>query len=300
MSAMKHPLFCQEGNDNSFGGSREVVLLNGEVLIYTGQGVKCVQALVFKQGCITYVGDADTARARMDHDAVVCDLDGRCVMPGIHDAHMHGKHRGSVGVVETCCDMEYEGGTIDYILGKLKAALTGDDQKQFLNTDYRFTATNFFGPATLPSGRFLTRRDLDRLSMPPDEDEFGTGTTRPIVVRDKGGHTDFVNSRALELAGVDDQMQSEQGHIGRDADGRLNGVFNDVPVAWGAPPPAKPDMSFCERLVDLAEANSKGITSIFQAAGTLECPQEWQRIADAGRLTVRVNQSINVTSRVRG
>lgn len=294
MSAMNDFLSCREE-----GNPRETVLLNGEVLIYTEQGVECVEALAFKYGHITHIGDARTVRARMDKDAAVCDLEGRTVMPGIHDAHMHGKHRGSVGVVETCCDMAYEGGTIDYVLGKLKAALVGDDQKKYLHTDYRFTATNFFGPATLPYGRFLTRHDLDRLSMSPEEDEFGTGTTRPIVVRDKGGHTDFVNSRALELAGVDDQLQTEQGHIGRDDDGRLNGVFNDVPVTWGALPPAKSDMSFRERLVDLEEANRKGITSIFQAAGTLECPQEWRRLADSGGLTVRVNQSINVTSQVR-
>lgn len=277
----------------------ETWLVNGEVLVYIDGTVETREAVGFQDGRILFVGSTDEARARMSENAAVHDLRGRTVMPGIHDAHMHGRNRSVTGWVQYSCDLGYEGGTVEYVLGKLKEALLSEGEIEHLRSDYLFIGINLFAPAVLPRGRSLTRDDLDRLSRDPDDDEFGTGTTRPIVVYDKGIHSNFANSRAIENAGVESRGE-DPGHIGRDESGRVNGVFNDFPGEWGPMAPVSGDEDYQQRLADLAEANGLGITSQFEAAGTLESAALWARIADEGLLTTRLNQSINVTDWVRG
>lgn len=279
--------------------SQETWLLDGEVLVYDRGSVVTREAVGFANGRIVFVGAADEARARMSADAAVHDLEGRTVMPGIHDAHMHGRNRGIDGWVQVSCDLGYEGGTVDYVLGKLRDALLAEGEVAHLRSDYLFIATCLFAPALQPAGRLLTRDDLDRLSADPADDEFGTGTARPIVVYDKGVHSNFANSKAIANAGVE-AMDEDPGHIGRDGDGRVNGVFNDFHGEWGPLPPVTGDEDYEQRVSDLELANSLGITSQFEAAGTVESAALWARIAKDGRLTARINQSINVTAWARG
>src|SRR4029078_12645601 len=81
--------------------------------------------------------------------------------------------------------------------------------------------------------RGLTRWDLDEVA--PDH---------PVLVIQVAGHWAVVNSKALELGGLDDTAQAPAGgDYGRDGAGRLNGVlyeralfeFAYPAVANGAP-----------------------------------------------------------------
>lgn len=274
--------------------------VNGVVLVYTSSGIAEAEAVGVTDGVINFVGSTQAARELLSAGDEVIDLHGRTVMPGLHDAHLHGRRRGINGVVPSSCDLGYEGGTVDAVLAKLHTALTADAERSLLHSDYVFIATNLFGPAVLPAGTTLTRDDLDRLSLRPEEDEFGTGTTRPVIVIDKGVHSQFTNSIAINNAGVDELEGDDDGHVGRDGNGRATGVFNDFDGVWGPMVRADTDEDYLERIADLAEINSRGITSIFEAAGTLDSAAAWVRAAEAGKLTARVNQSINVTEWARG
>jgi predicted amidohydrolase YtcJ len=263
----------------------DTVFLNGRVLLYEKHD-RWAEAVAVKDGIITYVGRNKGALRWIGSDTEVIDLHSRMLMPGMVDGHAHG--RGFVA-----CDMGFEGGTIEYVLGKLKACLLRPDQIGMLNTNFRLTASSIYIQSLLPPGTRLTRYVLDRLSADPADDPFGTGTTRPIVVRDSGGHEFSTNSQAIVNAGIDENTPDPPGgFIGRDENGVPNGLFGDFSAAWGPNPPAPPDSTYLSRVQNVAEASRKGITSYMRPNGSVGDLALWKRIADEGLLTVRINQAL--------
>ena len=157
----------------------------------------------------------------------------------------------------------------------------------------RLTASNIYIQSLLPPGTRLTRDVLDRLSADPEDDEFGTGTTRPIVVRDSGGHEFSTNSQAIINAGIDENTATPPGSfIGRDENGVPNGLFGDFSANWGPTPPSPPDSTYLARVGNVQEATRKGITSYLRPNGSPADLAVWQRVADDGLLTVRLGQAL--------
>ena len=111
--------------------------------------------------------------------------------------------------------------------------LLRDDQIVLLGTNFRLTATAFYSRSMVPAGTFLTRHLLDRLSADPADDEFGTGTTRPILVRDSDGHTFSTNTQAILERGPRREHPRLDGFIGRDPDGYPNRLL--LPPARAGP-----------------------------------------------------------------
>jgi len=146
----------------------------------------------------------------------------------------------------------------------------------------------------LPLGTTITRHDLDRLSADPSRDPFGTGTTRPIVVGDMGGHQAFTNTKAIVNAGLDaNTVQPPGAFIGRDSNGYPNGQFSDFFPEWGPSLPRAPDAAYQDLVADYRNANRVGITSILHPGGDVESLRVLKRVADDGNLTVRVNQALS-------
>lgn len=215
----------------------DTVYLNGMVLTYGHD--RWQSAVAVDDGVIVYVGNDRQARRYIGMGTEVVNLHGKMMMPGLADGHIHLTSLD----VGFGCDMEYEGGSEDYILAKIKAALLRDDQIDMLDSNYLLECVNFEGESMLPAGTVLTRDMLDRLSLDPSEDPMGTGTTRPIFVRNADGHKYHVNSAAIENAGVtaatDTPAGSMIGHYGADAPagfapGDPNGFFADYypPDPW--------------------------------------------------------------------
>ena len=76
----------------------------------------------------------------------------------------------------------------------------------------------FFDDTKVKDKRALTVRDLDLVS-----------SEHPVVVRHRGGHTSFYNSKAFELGGVNRNTRDIQGGTyDRDANGDLNGRVTDT------------------------------------------------------------------------
>jgi predicted amidohydrolase YtcJ len=196
--------------------------------------------------------------------------------------------------------MGYEGGTVEEILGKLKACLLRDDQRPYLKSNYRLTPDQFNVNGMAPAGAAITRQELDRLSKDPSRDAFGTGTTRPIVIRDMGGHQTFTNTKAIVNARLDEKtVQPPGAFIGRDPNGHPNGQFSDYFSNWGPTVPEKPDAAYQATVADYRNANRVGLTMILHPGGDVESLKVLKQVADDGRLTVRVNQAMSAFE-VRG
>ena len=75
----------------------------------------------------------------------------------------------------------------------------------------------FFDDTKVKDKRELNVHDLDEVSL-----------DHPVVVRHRGGHTSFYNSKALEMAGVTKNTPNPPGGtFDRDANGELNGRVTD-------------------------------------------------------------------------
>jgi len=129
--------------------------------------------------------------------------------------------------------------------------------------------------------RPLNRRDLDEAV--PDH---------PVLVRHRGGHTAFVNSRAFALAGVDDTTPDPPGgRFDHEPSGRLNGHVSDnamaIFVKLTAYEPTRDDYRKGVGLV-AKMMSSKGVTSVCDADAQPEDLQAYQDARDAGELVTRV------------
>ena len=253
----------------------DTVFVNGKVLLYGEQ--QWAKALAVKDGEIVFVGSSSHARTLVGAETRLIDLHGKTVMPGMIDGHAHGSGF-------TACSMGFTGGTIEQVLGKLKACLLRDDQLPMLETNLRLTASSLYIQSLLPPGTRLTRDVLDRLSAAPEDDEFGTGTTRPIIVRDSGGHEFSTNSQAIINAGIDENTPDPpDGFIGRDANGVPNGMFADFSANWGPSPPTPPDSTYLARAGNVQEAARKGITSYMRPNGSISDLAIWQAAGRRGQ-----------------
>jgi predicted amidohydrolase YtcJ len=278
----------------------DTVFLDGQVLLYPHGGnlisphVDWAEAVAVKDGRITFVGDDKSARRRVGPGTKVFDLHGRILMPGLGDGHLHGGNEGST------CAMGYEGGTVEEILAKLKACLLRNDQVAHLKSNILLRPDQFNVNGMVPAGTTITRHDLDRLSKDPSQDPFGTGTTRPIVIGDMGGHQSFTNTKAIVNARLDEKtVQPPGAFIGRDPNGSPNGQFSDFFVEWGPSLPRQPDADYKSTVADYWNANRVGITMVLHPGGNVESLRVLKRVADDGKLTVRVNQALSA-GEIRG
>jgi predicted amidohydrolase YtcJ len=279
--------------------SADTVFLNGRVLLYPedagmmSHAVEWARAVAVKDGVISYVGNNGGAKKQIGPDTEVVDLDGKMLMPGLGDGHLHGGAHSE-------CSLDYEGGTVETILGKIKDCLLSDEQIDHLDSNFRLSVDHLMGEGLQPAGTSLDRHILDRLSADPADDPFGTGTSRPIVVQHMDHHKAYTNTQAIMNAGVDENTPDPvDGFIGRDADGFPNGQFADFRANWGPSLPPEPDADYLEVVADYQDANGVGITSVLHPGFSPDSLPLLQRAADEGHLTVRGNQALSA-NQVRG
>ena len=120
----------------------------------------------------------------------------------------------------------------------------------------------------------------------------------PVLVRHRGGHTIFVNSRALNLAGVDERTPDPPGgRFEHDAAGHLTGHVGDKATEAFtrliAFTPTRDDHREGAKLISKI-FTSKGVTSAGDALTTPQSLQGYQDARDAGELRMRVSCHITV------
>ncbi|MEQ1690500.1 MAG: amidohydrolase family protein, partial [Gemmatimonas sp.] len=114
----------------------------------------------------------------------VIDAKGMTVVPGFIDTHNHAGGTTLLYEVLVGNPFEVEFVSIQSIIDKLR--------ERAQQTPPGTWVSGFFHDDTkLKDKRQLTRQDLDKVS-----------TEHPVVVRHRGGHTAFYNSKAFELAKV--------------------------------------------------------------------------------------------------
>ena len=137
-------------------------------------------ALAVRDGRIVAVGPETAVRGYIGPSTRVIDLRGRTVTPGFQDAHVHPVHGG---IAMLRCDL-HEDARSGPGYDKIEAyARAHPDEPWIRGGGWSMAAFE---------GGTPRREDLDRIV--PD---------RPAFLTNSDGHGAWVNTRALELAGVD-------------------------------------------------------------------------------------------------
>jgi predicted amidohydrolase YtcJ len=162
-------------------------------------------ALAVRDGRIVAVGPDSAVAPQIGPRTRVIELRRRTVTPGFQDAHVHPIHGGLYLLRCSLHDvLDLDG--YSRIITDYAAA----------NPDLPWIRGGGWYMAAFPGG--APRRDeLDRLV--PD---------RPAILSSRDGHSAWVNTKALELAGVTaDTSDPSDGRIERDADGTPSGTLHE-------------------------------------------------------------------------
>src|SRR6185295_17516042 len=113
---------------------------------------------------------------------------------------------------------------------------------------------------------------------------------RPAFIGDRDGHTAWVNTRALELAGITkDTVDPPGGIIVRDANGEPSGLLKETATALARYliPPPNPEERYQALKLRLAQAASYGLTSAQNASFVPEELPVYERALNESALKVR-------------
>ncbi len=259
--------------------SLDLLLVNAR--IWTGDPAKPEAAVMgIANGRIVVILTADEAKAQaawLDkiNAARVIDAQGRRVVPGFHDSHLHLLGGGA---------------------GLSKVALKdAPDKAEFGRRLREFDKK-------LPPGRWLLGGDWDHDRALKGElptaaliDEFVPD--RPVFLRRYDGHMAIVNTKALKMAGITAKTPDPIGGvIYRDPrTGEPTGLLRDNamdPVSRLVPAPDEVEIAEALRAA-LDEIRAQGITCVEDMdgndAGTRrKLLRLYQRLAREGRLTTRI------------
>ncbi|MCW4456569.1 amidohydrolase [Flavobacterium sp. MXW15] len=253
-------------------------LLLGNARVYTVDAARpWAQAVAVRDGRIVAVGsDAELARWKGPGTRVV-DLGGRLLLPAFGDAHVHPVFGG---LSHSRCSL-HEGESVqDYerLIAACVAAAPGTGT--VYGVGWR---DGLFPPDGVPR-----KEVLDAIS-----------SERALIFSSTGGHSMWLNSRALQIAGIDrDTPDPANGHIDRDpATGEpLGGLQEAAMELVQAQIPAPSERELQDSIAWAARHfNSLGITHWHdagvevQADGGSPVLEAYRAVRDRGELGVRVS-----------
>jgi predicted amidohydrolase YtcJ len=254
----------------------DLVLLGGSVLTLDAEGRR-VEALAVRDGRLVVVGTEDEGRAAAGPASRVIDLGGRTVLPAFHDAHVHPV---SAGVELGQCNLN-DLATADAIHEAIGGCVEAQRGRPWL-VGGGFVLTAFPGGAP-------DRGALDRLAG-----------NQPVALSSSDGHTLWVNSAALELAGITrDTPDPPAGRIERDRQGEPTGVLRESAMALvnRHVPPTTPAEFEAGLLRALEVINRVGIVSFQEANASDAAVAAYRAVAKAGRLSARARLSLGTDPR---
>jgi predicted amidohydrolase YtcJ len=253
-------------------GAPDTLYINGYV--YTVDTNDSVQeAVAVKDGRICYVGSSAGAKALATPSTHIVDLQGRMLMPGLVDGHMHPLEGG---IVLLKCNLNYERLTVAHFQERIQGCL---DHSRSKEPDQWLEVVNWFQQDMLPPGTELTYATLDVLQ-----------TRRPIAVMSSFGHSVLANTRALQLAHIDAKTPDPTGgKIQHNANGEPSGILEDAAyekVTRLIPPPTR-DKSIAAARAALDALRKQGITTFLDADAETVDIESFSAVQRAGALTAR-------------
>jgi predicted amidohydrolase YtcJ len=249
--------------------SADTVIINTNIITMSSQQPRA-EAVAIIQGKFAAIGTTHEMRSLIGAKTHVLDFNGQTVVPGFIDAHIHVLDSGIWHVQAVDCDLRSISAIQSALHDRTQQTPPGDWVQGFKYDD---TKTTEF--------RWLNRWDLDAVSM-----------THPIYVAHRGGHTFFVNSKALEIAGITKSTPDPSGGMFEhdSQTGDLTGIVQERAAECFQR--LLPPVTLQDRRTGLKRIchmfNAAGLTSVHDAYVTNLDLQTYQEGLAAGDLSLRV------------
>lgn len=247
--------------------TKPTAFINGK--IYTvNENQPFAEAVIVEKNKIKFVGSNSQVQKYITSDTEVIDLEGKLMLPGFNDSHLHFTSGGN------------------YLLGiNLRPALSREEFVTIISDYVRGKEGKW-----ITGGRWDHELWIDK-SLPTKELIDSVTPKTPVFVSRIDGHMGLANSLALKLAGITKNTPDPDGGIierdpvtgeptGILKDNAMDLVFNVIPL-----PSLEDNIEGVLRALE--EARKLGITSVqdMTEPGELEA---YQQIAKEGKLTCRI------------
>lgn len=230
------------------------------------------EAMAVQNGRIVAVGSEAQVAPLQKGAKKVVDAQGKLVLPGFHDTHIHFMS-GSVSLGGVRLDDVTSLAEVQRLVKEFAAAhpATNDSDKWIRGRGWSY---DLFGESALPDRKMIDAVVADR----------------PVYLEGYDGHTGWVNTKALEMAGVTRATPDPaNGKIVRDANGDATGALKEA--AQSIVSSHIPELTRAERLAALRaglhHASAHGLTRVRSAGGDFEYLDLYDELRKAGELTVR-------------
>ena len=231
-------------------------------------------AVAIRDGRLWAVGDDEEIRGLAGAGSRVIDLEGRLVLPGMTDGHVH---------------------YYDWALGLRRLPLAGATSLDEVRARVARRA------AEIPPGSWVLGQGWNETRwldprMPTRVELDAAAPDHPVILWRNDLHLASVNSRALELGGVtDDTPDPPEGIIDRDEAGQPTGVLRDLAINLVSDviPPATEDETVEAMRDGFAVLHRLGLTGVhdYRIMGGADGPPAFralQRLQAAGEVGLRI------------
>ncbi|MCU0485057.1 MAG: amidohydrolase [Anaerolineales bacterium] len=227
-------------------------------------------ALAVDHGRIMAIGDADPLLAEFGSRFRVEDLHGLVILPGLTDAHLHLQHY-ALGLAMVDCETSTRAEALQRIAERARQTPPGE-----------WVRGQGFNHNVWPEGAGNVL-DLDAVSP-----------HNPVYITHKSLHSAWVNSLALERAGLSGSTPDPTGaRLGRTPDGSLDGLLYETAmdlVSGVIPKPTVAQLAHILRQT-LPNLHQMGLTGVHDF-DRRDCFAALQSLHAAGELNLRVLKSI--------
>lgn len=241
------------------------IYLNGA--IWTGDADRAAaEALAVSGDRLLAVGSNAEVRELAGEQTRVVDLEGRMVVPGFQDSHMHPLHLSRYSVDVAGAE------TLEEFQQRIEAFAER-------YPDLPWIVGHGWGYSVFPDNKPL-KEHID--AVVPD---------RPVYITSRDGHMGLANSRAIELAGIDSETPDPpNGRIERDAKGVPSGEFKESAghLLESRMPAESDELRYQSLLHNTGQMAAAGLTAIQDANTDLDDVPLYRRAADSGELPLRV------------
>jgi predicted amidohydrolase YtcJ len=256
-------------------GAPDLIVHHGKVVTVDPR-FSVASAMSVKDGKIVRVGADDEILATKDEHTRVLDLGGRTVLPGLIDSHVHP------GAAMTEFDHDIpEMESIDDVLSYVKGRAAKLGEGKWIEVQQVFITR-------LKEQRYPTRKELDD-AAPRNPVVFSTGPDASL------------NTLALSLSGIDKDWKVTDGGPGYaekdpatgEPTGILRGCTRYVKAKSSDRRPTEADR-YRRTLELFKDYNASGLTTVCDRAAEPDAIARYQKMRDAGDLTVRLAVSVHI------
>ncbi len=254
----------------------DVLFVNGSYFT-AGMRTSARGGLAVRDGRVAAIGTDDQIGHLRGARTRVVDLAGGLLLPGFQDAHVHPI---MAGVTMLACDV-HELPSAQATLAAIGAYATANPDRPWV-VGAGWSMEHFAGGTP-------TRHELD--SVVPD---------RPAYLANRDGHGAWVNTRALEIAGITrDTADPVDGRIERAADGTPSGTLHEGAIDLVAR--LTPPVTAADQIAGLLAAQehllSLGVTAwqdaaVGEALGQRDLLPIYLDAARTGQLVARVRGAL--------